>query len=1625
MGYLVYEMEAIQELRGEDRRRVQEIKNRLMSESVSRSGYIPIFEPLGRGYFKKRLEKKRLLAYRLDVPFGDGWVPVVVLLELFDRKDPSYGDGTAEYFAQRFGKLLERSEPEIISWAHQQLTQVRRGTLVSLPPLPPELEIVHKPLVPRGKAEAIFHSRLFAQTFRNLDRSRWADLYDALEGIVQKVEDGEVPDLEILEDTKQGFTITYCVIKDPLSEVSNIFLLGFTASHMDGQEVADLKEQIQRLGSKLEENVIFPLIESMETLRDEGLGSCHGADSADNPINRMSQLSAHAYPTFMAWDRSKWLEMMERREVLLPLSSEEQLGLERLLQGSCFPAIIEGRAGSGKTTLLTFFVPQRIHLTPHMEDQVSTGELKVLYLTQSKPLLENAQKVVAQLLEQLKKEKYCPRTQALLSPSFLTFHRFALEQLSPERRIRFRDRSPEGGWIDFNRFRALLRDPKWGLRERLSRDVQNPEVTWFVLRSYIKGFKLAEDEEDRWMTPEEYESGDEISKKDRQVSLDVFQEVWEKVWPWYKRLTIPCPENNSTPRFWDDIDLAREVLLHRWQSAPRYAVIVCDEVQDLTRIELAAVLQSLEQLQYRIRPEQVSQIPVIMAGDSHQTINPACFRWERLKADCAKALVRHIPHAPLLRIEPIQLQFNYRNRPSIAKLCNAIQVFRQEVLGVQSELQKIWVPEDSPYNQAVKRLIVEPGSDVLKQLFREGVHLVGPEPADAADELGKEFWRRLGLPDGPPERLSYETPADLKGLEREYLALLGFGTAFQLLGFGARGIWNRFSDRSLSEREQFALEYFLNRLYVAASRAREELWIVETQEGWDAFWKPLQQWVDDYKALSSASATPAHSPQSGGNGKEERFFEVAWAEGRANECQAVFRQQFGRAAKEYLERAKDTGNPEDAERAACYYSRDNDHISRKVAEAWHLYLRGEKSQAAERMWEVDRKQASDWWWEAANWQQLAEREVEPGWRRELARRMCQPPSERQLTWVLQTAALVHQQRADLDRQTSPRMWQTWSHILTELLEAALTVNLPPRELQSILELAHPYENEPHKDPTRFHKALAQLWFSLENYSEAVRHWERAEWTDHRDYFLAKARTTSFPENLKWYESAQDWDAIVREDELNRDKQISREDSRRIYRACVEKGRLGRAVQLAASFDEREFARRWADFVEDTSITESDLRELIERAYQALANTVRTDSTFANTPEAPADEPDKQWLQIAEINRRWSRVMLEALRFIHENRTRFERSPRARTWYPVLHGFSLGNDPDAVANHFRSTWQKRSERPEDWDQSAGLLAGIVNFALEVLGEKWTLHEVNAVAHLTHLVLGLVWGPVYDESGERRKRTIHDPDLDADFDLLAPRPYLANPSFGGEASFKPSDFAEEFLAVARKALQTVAMAPPDVLRGAVGSIHRNFRDLLDGIGYGFWKQVASAAAPGQTPPTPEQEDWWELAGRFVRRVPFRRLAIAYFEALQKVSETLGVSVQFERYISQGMQEARRDLAKLREEREVIHVEPGQSKEKRELHVRSLAAIPEIIVEFLPRYEQFRLSFDPETRQLKLGRLPEGYRWDRQERSGHAYSFVMRSPDEEVYKIVWQKGDHKVRIIGDVTFEVIFALPHQSWD
>ncbi|MCS7023099.1 MAG: hypothetical protein NZU63_14880, partial [Gemmataceae bacterium] len=1347
MNFLVYEMNSVKELRGEDREWVSQLAQRLQQERADPgSPYVRLFEALGAGFFKKRKDKQRLVAYRLDVPTAYGVAPVVVFLELLHRDDPRYENGKVEKFSNRFLPLLTARQQDIRRWAEETLARQSVQAPVVLPTMPDYLEALLQPLSRQTEGTGIFQSSRWNDLFKQASSTHKGQLHEALFEMVCAGDRRREP-WRLYEHAHKDVVIHYVTLPDLQSNDSfHFYLLGFIVSTWSQQQRSSELQLIKENWIRFQDEVILPL---QLVIEQAGEGTPR-AGLLREFIDRVGRFSSCTYPDYLLADNELWEKLLATDSILLPLSFEELTALESLFSGERFPAIIEGRAGSGKTTLLSYYVPERLVRLPSGVTEPEKS-LSLLYLTENPKLLKNTMETIGRLKTKLKELYNDPSL--WLQEEFCTFHRYALGQLPDERKGRFWDISKNH--MDFFRFRSLLRHPQEGLRARLSREVQNPEILWFVIRSYIKGFNLGAEGEERWMSPEQFATEEELSRRDRQVSQQVYEEVWEKVWPWYKRLTVPCSENRYQPRYWDNLDLAWEVLEHRSPHARSYAVLICDEVQDLTRVELAAIFQSSEFLKYSRPTEQAGRVPIILAGDSYQTINPACFRWARVKADCAKALVQQIPNAPLPRIEPFQLLYNYRNRPSIARLCNALQLLRQEIVGVAGELQRIWQLEDQPLNQAIRRLIIPDDGIILKDLFAKGVSFLGPEPPYVTDETAAAFWAALGLPHGPPrtsmasahtpatkghpsaeateaKTLNYESPADVKGLEKPFYALLGFGTAFAQLGLNRFWEWDEYDrEAEIPESQLLAAEYFLNRLYVAASRAREQLWIVETQQGWDAFWQPLEEWIQ--RLRTAPTATTAAQVSADYNASP---FDFSWSPGSSDELVSVFRKEWPQMAQDYEEQAEALRHAEFAERAAYYYRLSGNTVGAQRALALKYYLEGQLAQAVQQILTLDPDKALQWAWEAAAWDILNRREFANSWQNEVARNMS-ANTPRSKAWCDRMIRLITQNQQwiyeDLDH--ARKSWLTWSVVITELIERAAAANLEEEQLRKVQQIGRQWQTSPHSDLVRFHKALAQVEYRLGCHAEAVQLWEKAGHTQHQDYFQAKAVVTDYPGNLQYLESAQQWKELLHQYDIKSNYPLSTQDRRRVLRACRELGRWQQAIEIAINLDNQDFVELWKSIVADSTVQVTDLRNYIHQAHQHWQNRF--------------PEPDK-----VEPGRAWSLLMLDCLLAFQEIRSEIklplevqtsaavaaastEQQKNARVYHPLLFGLTLEGDPRRLAGQFQRIWESRLERPVWWEVHKSLLQQLGPAGYHYVRRLWRYNNREEAALVAYLLCGLVW------------------------------------------------------------------------------------------------------------------------------------------------------------------------------------------------------------------------------------------------------------------------------------------------
>ncbi len=249
---------------------------------------------------------------------------------------------------------------------------------------------------------------------------------------------------------------------------------------------------------------------------------------------------------------------------------------------------------------------------------------------------------------------------------------------------------------------------------------------------------------------------------------------------------------------------------------PRYDFVVVDEVQDLTMIQLQLILKSL------CEPHQF-----LLCGDANQIVHPNFFSWSTLKSFFYKQAGRDTP-AELLRI----LHNNYRNAVNVTEVANRLLKLKHARFGSVDRDSNYLVRSNAETSGTVLLLTdTEPVTRELNEKTRQStrfaVVVMHPEQKPAA-------------------RAHFQTPLifsiqEAKGLEYDNIILYNFTSAdeerFRDITRGvsvedlraedlryARA-WDK-SDKSLE-----IYKFHVNALYVAITRAVENLYLIEANPG--------------------------------------------------------------------------------------------------------------------------------------------------------------------------------------------------------------------------------------------------------------------------------------------------------------------------------------------------------------------------------------------------------------------------------------------------------------------------------------------------------------------------------------------------------------------------------------------------------------------------------------------------------------------------------------------------------------------------------------------------------------------------------------------------------------------------
>ena len=553
-------------------------------------------------------------------------------------------------------------------------------------------------------------------------------------------------------------------------------------------------------------------------------------------FDRLANACRRAYPYDMINDKDRWAEMERDRDGNFVLSEEEL----RIVSGPVqFPLFVTGRAGSGKSTMLQYLFADFFFRYLERRDAEPGSILPPVYLSYSDNLVENAQHLAEVLFEknhvfQKKLSNlglgFANDVKPLIPDSFLTFQRMVrrcIEDVNPEAgTTRFR---PENH-VSYARFRAMWM--KTFGRDRNSFRDFGPELSWHVIRTYIKGW-----DSEAYCEPEDY---DEIGAKNQSVTPEVFRNIFNRVWPWYQKL-------QQEGVLWDDQDLVRYCLapdddIAETCVSERFSAVFCDESQDFTRVETDLILRLSTFAHRRIDNEKwLKKLPFVFAGDEFQTLNPTGFSWDSLRAYFTERLCKSIQRSESFAApDPINLKKNYRSTPPVVRLANRLQLLRQTRCntGNNTEPQE---PFDTDVNAEPVFCLDAKDQDVWDRLVESHVSLIipcadGQTPQDFLENSPAKG-KLAFYDDGTPQGITVYNPIQAKGLEYPAVAIYGFDNEMPSeLGLDELLQWfDRKSNKEPSAATEIGLKYFLSNAYVSATRAKQKLFVLG-DFSLDSFW---------------------------------------------------------------------------------------------------------------------------------------------------------------------------------------------------------------------------------------------------------------------------------------------------------------------------------------------------------------------------------------------------------------------------------------------------------------------------------------------------------------------------------------------------------------------------------------------------------------------------------------------------------------------------------------------------------------------------------------------------------------------------------------------------------------------
>lgn len=260
-------------------------------------------------------------------------------------------------------------------------------------------------------------------------------------------------------------------------------------------------------------------------------------------------------------------------------------------------------------------------------------------------------------------------------------------------------------------------------------------------------------------------------------------------------------ENN----LFDENDLVREMFANSRNSFSKYNLVIVDEVQDYTELQI-----------FLTQKISLDKYNIIFAGDIHQIINPTIFDIARLKS-------LYLDDNNIAKLDIYYLCKNFRCQQGIVNIANKISQLRRKIIGRKViEVEREETSADSIIYSLPYRLKWNESNFML--LIKELIKY--PDVAIlVSTELEKKYLllliSQLNIKDDDKDLLKIFTISEIKGIEYSYIVCFNMIKSFKSI-FNHLLVENK-NVKSKETKNRFCF----NSIYVATTRAQHHLCFID------------------------------------------------------------------------------------------------------------------------------------------------------------------------------------------------------------------------------------------------------------------------------------------------------------------------------------------------------------------------------------------------------------------------------------------------------------------------------------------------------------------------------------------------------------------------------------------------------------------------------------------------------------------------------------------------------------------------------------------------------------------------------------------------------------------------------